>query len=154
MHFQRKKIWIDRFQTNLSVRLALYFLLYMITVLTWVAIDRMTANLIEVHFGQASVLWSVMSASIVVTVGLLFIYDMMRFSHRFVGPLFRFRKCLKAIVDGDDMTLMQLRKDDFLQELKDEFNEVLKVLEQRGAAKLITSELKEDHKEKEAVLAR
>ena len=44
---------------------------------------------------------------------------MMRFSHRFVGPLFRFRKCVQAIIEGDEMTLMRLRKDDFLQELKD-----------------------------------
>jgi len=74
---------------------------------------------------------------VLVAVGFLFIYDMMRFSHRFVGPLFRLRKCVQAIIEGDEMTLMRLRKDDFLQELKDEFNEMLKVLEQRGAVKLI-----------------
>ena len=153
MNAKRKRIWIDRFQTNLSLRLAFYFLLYMVTVLAWVAVDRVAASLIEEHFGQGTGYWSLMSACVVVLVGLLFIYDMMRFSHRFVGPLFRFRQCLKAIVAGDDMTLMKLRQDDFLQELKDEFNEMLKVLEQRGAVKLIASEVIGDHKEKEAVLA-
>ncbi len=41
----------------------------------------------------------------------------------------------------------ELRKDDFLHELKDEFNEALKVLEQRGAVTLKTIAVNEDHKE-------
>ena len=155
MQMKRKKIWIDRFQTNLSLRLAMYFVLYMITVLSWVAVDRVTASLIEAHFGQAAVSWSVMSASVVVLVGFLFIYDMMRFSHRFVGPLYRFRQCLRAIADGEDLALMKLREGDFLQELKDEFNEALKALEQRGALKIKTNAAPEDQNEehKEAISA-
>jgi hypothetical protein len=64
-----------------------------------------------------------------------------------VGPHYRFRKYLKAIVDGEELTLMTLRNDDFLQELKDQFNEALKALEQRGAVTLKTSAVNEDHKE-------
>ncbi|HBI42055.1 MAG TPA: hypothetical protein DDY78_04240 [Planctomycetales bacterium] len=146
MKVKRKKIWIDSFQTYLSLRLALYFALYMITVWAWVVIDRSTAAMVEAHLGPAAVYWSVLSVSVVVLVGLLFIYDIVRFSHRIVGPLYRFRKYLKAIVDGEELALMKLRKDDFLQELKDEFNEVLKVLEERGAVTLKTSAVNEDHK--------
>jgi hypothetical protein len=142
----RKKIWIDSFQTYLSLRLALYFVAYMLTVWTWVAIDRSTATLLQGHFGQPAFYWSVMSTSICVLVGLLFIFDIVRFSHRIVGPLYRFRKCLKAIAAGEEVALMELRKDDFLHELKDEFNEALKVLEQRGAVTLKTSAVNEDHK--------
>ena len=145
MEFKRKKIWIDRFQTYLSLRLALYFAVYMIAVWAWVVIDRSTAALLEARFGQAAVYWSVVSASVVVFIGLLFIYDMVRFSHRFAGPLYRFRKCLKAITDGEELALMNLRKDDFLHDLKDEFNEMLKALEQRGAVTLKTSPVKEGH---------
>lgn len=147
MTVKRKKIWIDSFQTYLSLRLALYFAVYMITVWAWVAIDRSTATLLGARLGPASGYWSVLSASVVVLVGLLFLYDIVRFSHRLVGPLYRFRKHLKAIVDGEELTLMKLRKDDFLQELKDQFNEVLRVLEQRGAVTLKTSAVNEDHKE-------
>jgi nitrogen fixation/metabolism regulation signal transduction histidine kinase len=151
VHAKRKKIWIDRFQTQLSVRLAMYFLMYMIAVLTWTSIDRVTRELVETHFSDAATFWSVLSSSVLVVVGFLFIYDMMRFSHRIVGPLFRFRKCVQAIIEGDEMPLMGLRKDDFLQELKDEFNEMLKVLEQRGAVKL-TSNVIEDPKKADAAL--
>jgi hypothetical protein len=40
---------------------------------------------------------------------------------------------------------MRLRKDDFLQELKDDFNEMLKALEQRGGVVL-----KQDEPDREA----
>ncbi len=147
MKAKRKKIWIDSFQTYLSLRLAMYFAVYMMTVWAWVVIDRSTATMLDAHLGPVAGYWSVASASVVVLVGLLFIYDVVRFSHRIVGPLYRFRKYLKAIVDGEELPLMQLRKDDFLQELKDQFNEALKVLEQRGAVTLKPSAVKEDHKE-------
>jgi hypothetical protein len=144
---KRKKIWIDSFQTYLSLRLALYFAAYMITVWAWVVIDRDTTTMLGARLGPVAGYWSILSASIIVLVGLLFTYDVVRFSHRIVGPLYRFRKYLKAIVDGEELTLMTLRKDDFLQELKDQFNEVLKVLEERGAVTLKTSAMNEDHKE-------
>jgi hypothetical protein len=140
---KRKKIWIDSFQTYLSLRLALYFAVYMIAVWAWVVLDRITGALLEARFGHIAVYWSVVSASVVVFVGLLFIYDMLRFSHRFAGPVYRLRNCLKAIVDGEELALMNLRKDDFLQDLKDEFNEMLKALEQRGAVTLKTNEVNE-----------
>jgi hypothetical protein len=146
MQVKRKKIWIDSFQTYLSLRLSLYFVAYMITVWAWVVIDRTTASLLEAHLGQPPISWSLLSGGVVVLAGLLFIYDLVRFSHRVAGPLYRFRKHLKAIVDGEELTLMKLRKDDFLQELKDEFNEVLTVLEQRGAVTLKSSAVNEGHK--------
>ena len=39
----------------------------------------------------------------------------------------------QAIREGDEVELIRLRKDDYLQELRDEFNDMLKALEQRGA---------------------
>ncbi len=81
--------------------------------------------------------------SIAVTATLLaalFIYDAILFAHRIVGPLYRLRVTMRAITEGKELGLMQLRKDDFLQELKDEFNEMLRALEQRGAVVLTTTE--------------
>jgi nitrogen fixation/metabolism regulation signal transduction histidine kinase len=75
-----------------------------------------------------------------VILGLLFIYDAMRLAHRIVGPLYRFRKTIQAINAGEELDLMALRKDDFLQDMKDDFNEMLKVLEQRGAVVLKRTE--------------
>jgi hypothetical protein len=118
----------------------------MITVWVWAIIDRSTETLLKPRFGESAVYWSILLTAVVLIVGLGFTYDIVRFSHGLVGPLYRLRKCLKAIVDGEDLALMTLRKDDFLQELKDEFNQVLKVLEERGAVTLKTSPVNEKDK--------
>ena len=144
---KRKKIWIDRLQTYLSLRLALYFAVFMISVWALAAIQRSTVALLEERFEQCAVYLSVLSDGVLLVVGLMFIYDMVCFSHRFVGPLYRFRKHLQAIVDGEDLALMELRKDDLLHDLKDEFNAALRALEQRGAVTLKTSAVSEDDKE-------
>jgi signal transduction histidine kinase len=142
---KRKKIWIDRFQSYLSLRLALYFAVYTIIVWLWAIIDRITASLlVEAHFEYVGVYWSVLSVGTLLAVGLLFIYDMVCFSHRIAGPLYRFRKQLQAIKDGEELEMMVLRKDDFLQDLKDEFNEALKALEERGAVTFKTNAVNED----------
>jgi hypothetical protein len=76
----------------------------------------------------------------VVYVGLLFIFDAVRLSHRVVGPLYRFRKTIQAITAGEEVERVSLRKDDFLQELKDDINEMLRVLQERGAVQIKTTE--------------
>ena len=55
------------------------------------------------------------------------------FSHRFAGPLVRFRKkALKAIAAGEEIELLKLRNGDYLGEMHDEFNAMLEALEPRS----------------------
>jgi nitrogen fixation/metabolism regulation signal transduction histidine kinase len=69
----------------------------------------------------------------------VFIYDAVHLTHRVVGPLYRFRQVIRAVTSGEEVALIQLRKRDYLGEMKDEFNEMLKALEQRGAVVLKTT---------------
>jgi hypothetical protein len=134
----RKKIWIDRFQTYLSIRLAVYFILYQAAVWSLYVIDgRM--NALGGAFGDVSHTFGFLLTPIAgVTLAFLFIYDAIKLSHRIVGPLYRFRKTVQAITAGEDIRLIKLRDGDHLQELKDDLNEMLRALEQRGAVTLIT----------------
>src|SRR5437870_53332 len=61
------------------------------------------------------------------------VIDAVKCTHRVVGPLYRFQRTIKDITAGEEVELVRLRTDDFLQEMKEEFNEMLKALEQRGA---------------------
>src|SRR2546430_757038 len=119
MQQKRKKIWIDRFQTTLSVRIALYFVLYQAAVWALVMIDYHMFHALAgvVGSGVAGSFFGLF-AVLVVGIGLLFIYDTVCFTHRLVGPLFRFRKTIQAIAAGEPVELVRLRKGDFLQELK------------------------------------
>jgi signal transduction histidine kinase len=136
----RKKIWIDRFQTLLFWRIALYFTFYQAAVWTAVYLNWTISNAVAEILGPTfanRVVYLVFGA--VVLIGILFIYDAIVFAHRIVGPLVRFRKVCQAVRDGEATELVKLRKDDFLQDLKDEFNDMLKALEERGAVTLETA---------------
>jgi hypothetical protein len=136
---QRKKIWIDRFQTTLSLRIALYFVLYVILVWLAVVIERSIYGQLEMILGPASRHCFAFLAFALIGVGLLFIYDAVKYTHRIVGPLSRFQKTIKAIAAGEELELVNLRKGDLLQEMKNDINEMLKALEQRGAVVLKTN---------------
>lgn len=134
MHEKRKKIWIDRSQTLLSMRIAGYFLLYQVAVWSMVSIEATLRSMMAQIRGDGvtgGFLWIAVAAILVLSV--LFIYDAIRFSHRIVGPLVRFRHVCRAIRDNETVPLVQLRQGDLLGDFRDEFNEMLRALEERGA---------------------
>lgn len=131
---KRRKVWIDRFQTYLSVRLALYFVLYQIAVWTVFLLERQLVSRMEIIVGPAGV--AVCFALLVVcavALGFYFIWDAVKFTHRVVGPLVRFRKTINAVAAGEEVELLVLRQGDLLTDMRDDFNEMLRELERRGA---------------------
>ncbi len=136
MRNQRKKIWIDRFQTWLSVRLAVYFVLYQAAVWSLYVIENRFSALGGTIGGIASAYGSILTPVASFSLGLLFIYDSVKLSHRIVGPLYRFRKTIQSVTAGEEVVLIRLREGDHLNELKDDLNEMLRTLEQRGAITL------------------
>jgi hypothetical protein len=136
VHEQRKKIWIDRFQTYLAARLAVYFVLYQAALWALYIIDgRM--NSLNGAVGDATAVFGFLLTPIAaVTLGFLFVYDSVRLSHRIVGPVYRFRKTVQAITAGEEVRTIVLRDGDLLLELKDDLNAMLRALEQRGAITL------------------
>lgn len=134
MSEKRRKIWIDGFQTRLALRIAFYFIFYQVAIWSLVMIERNIFIALDDILGrEAAGNVLLLLGGVVVLIGCLFVYEAIKFSHRLVGPLVRFRKVVKAITAGEELTTIQLRKGDYLQDLKDEFNEMLKVLEARGA---------------------
>lgn len=136
----RVRVWIHRFQTYLVLRIAVFFLLYQVILWSLLTLWRGLSGTIGQLVGHDfTVPLDVVAAVAWILVGALFLYDAMKFAHRLVGPMYRFRKMMQAITAGEEMQLMRLREGDFLQELKDDFNDMLRALEQRGAIKLQSS---------------
>ena len=133
----RKRVWIDRLQTLLSLRLALYFVIYQVAVWFLFAIGRGTGEALERMLGPG---WGtshlVLTTFAAVGLGALFIWDAVRLLHRVVGPLVRIRRAIRAVTEGQEVAPLTLREGDHLQELKDDFNEMLRALERRGAVTL------------------
>src|SRR4029077_7571239 len=53
------------------------------------------------------------------------IWDILKLTHRFVGPLVQFQKCLAGLARGEKVADVRIRKGDMLGELQDSFNEFL-----------------------------
>jgi hypothetical protein len=140
MRNKRKKVWIDRLQTHLSLYIALYFIIYQVAVWSVTVLSEYMTTPLETVVGDGA---RGFGLSFVVIVAVLlcgvFIYDAVHLTHRVVGPLYRFRQVIRAVTAGEEVALIQLRKRDYLGEMRDEFNEMLKALEQRGAVVLKTT---------------
>lgn len=137
MNNRRRKFWINRFQTHLFWRIGVYMFLYQAAVWSLYSIGQNVFDRFEMGMGSsARVLGFLLTTVILVFLGGIFIYDAVKFAHRIVGPIFRFRKTIQAVTEGDEVALIRLRKGDYLTEMQDDMNELLKLLEEKGVVVL------------------
>lgn len=134
MREERKKVWIDQFQTRLFWRILAYLAIYFITLGNLLFIWRL------LNEGPGDPLSQYLSSFVDYAPALLFLllllpilaWDAIRFSHRLVGPLVRFRKTIQDLTDGQAVRPIKLREGDFLDELRDDFNRMLEALQRQG----------------------
>lgn len=76
-------------------------------------------------------LWNHYGAIVLVMLALLpiFVLDMVKMTHRFVGPIIHLRKAIRGLARGERVEPIKFRKGDFWLELADEFNAILKVVQ-------------------------
>src|SRR5258708_5583519 len=111
----------------------MYFVLYQLAICAVYFIDARLGTLGGAVGETASSFGFVLTPVVALGLGLVFIYDAAKLSHRIVGPLYRVRKTIQAVAAGGEVDLVVLRKGDYLLELRDDLNEMLRALEQRGA---------------------
>ena len=122
---RRKKVLVDReLQLGMASRLLTYWcatwfavfaipILIQIFFLSDVSFKELMARMIDD-------LWFPMMMSLLMLP--IVARDCVKFSHRVAGPVWRFRKTLRDFNDGKQVETIKLRKDDYCQELADEFN--------------------------------
>lgn len=54
----------------------------------------------------------------------VFLWDIVRMSNRFAGPMFRLRRVLRQVADGETYTPLTFREGDFWQEIATELNRI------------------------------
>ncbi len=62
-----------------------------------------------------------------------FALDTIRFSNRFVGPIARLRRYMRELADGENITTLAFRDNDFWSEVADEFNQVVELVQEQAA---------------------
>lgn len=142
MREDRKKVWVDQFQTRLMYRIGIYLVVYLFCLgnllFIWRLLEEGPGNPL---YQYASVMAD--NAPALICLALLMpimAYDAIRFSHRMVGPMVRFRATMEAIARGEAVRPIKLRNGDFVTELRDDFNKMLEALQKRGVPVLLPND--------------
>jgi methyl-accepting chemotaxis protein len=124
---QRKRFFVDpKVQGALIARVVLYWVIC----LTAIALLLLYWNIITgppstfyVHFNN---MWFVYGLPAIASFVILpfVIIDVIRMSNRFVGPLLRLRRSMRALARGEYVESIEFRGNDFWHDLADDFNAV------------------------------
>lgn len=152
MKDERKKVWIDIFQTRLFIRIGVYWFIYLITLTNllfgWRLLIEGSGDPVEQYFRFLAE-----SYPLLILVALLLpavAWDAIVYSHRLVGPVVNFRKTLQDMAAGRPVQPIKLRSGDYLTEMRDEFNAMLDALHRLGVPVLKQTELNEDDQRRTA----
>ena len=70
-------------------------------------------------------------AVVMLVISPVFIFDSMKLSNRFVGPMISFRGALKQLANGEDPDPINFRQNDFWKELTNDLNRISAELKTR-----------------------
>ena len=131
--YQRRKYFVDRAVQGAILRQAIYYWLCgsMVFVL-FVSLYRIIPNAL-VNGWDAKEVWYHLGPLAVSSVVFLpfVLYRAIHFSHRFVGPVVRFRQVLKQLANGEPTPPFTLRDNDFWKDIAQQLNEVSARLAER-----------------------
>ncbi len=137
---KRKRFWIDsNVQGAMLVRLFWYWFFFVVAVaqvlLCWQIFNEPDGPF-WTHFNYGR-LWQQHGSVVIASLLLLplLMIDAVIFSNRFTGPVYRLRRCIRALANGERVQPITFRKNDFRPEMADEFNALLAYVERlRGQA--------------------
>ena len=135
-HELRKRSFVDyRVQGALVVRAVLYWLTCLVTMTLLLLAWHMIMGPVRPLKAHLTELWTlygpVAVASLVLLPGVIF--DLVRLSNRFTGPMFRLRRSMHDLAQGKPVAAVQFRQGDFWREFADDFNTVATRAEQPKA---------------------
>ena len=132
----RKRLFVDpKVQGALIARVVLYWVACLITIalmlLCWDIING-PARVFYMHFDD---MWFYYGPPAIASCLLLplVIVDIIRLSNRFVGPLLRLRRSMRALARGENVEPVEFRGGDFWHDFADEFNALRARIQQLSA---------------------
>lgn len=129
----RKHLFVDpKVQGALATRAVLYWFLCLLTVALMLLCWQMITGPARLFYTHLDVIWYYYGPALIASTILLplVVIDVFRVSNRFVGPILRLRRSLRALGRGEHVGTIEFRDGDFWQEFADEFNVVADRVEQ------------------------
>jgi hypothetical protein len=131
----RRHFLVDyQVQGALVVRIVLYWLTCLLTVFFLILGWGMITNPTQPLIARLDELWALNGPAAVASLLLLplVIFDLVRLSNRFAGPMFRLRRSMRDLAQGRPVAPVRFRHSDFWQLFAEDFN---RVAEQAKAVK-------------------
>lgn len=121
----RKRYWIDRqIQGSLAVRILGHWLIFVLVATALTLVLQVAANPFAAVSEQFSQMWNNQGPFALILVVLLpiFIYDTIKLSNRFAGPVLRLRRAMTEIAEGRPAEKLVFRDNDFWRGMANDFN--------------------------------
>ena len=130
---------IHRFQYKLLLRLLTYGVIYQISIWILMFFWRLAENRSSEVANQYGHFFHDYYPMLLCSLFLLpfFAWDVVQFTHRVAGPIFRVRQVLRAIAEGQPVHRIELRAGDQLEDLRSDFDAMLVALQQQGVIRLV-----------------
>lgn len=125
---KRRKLFVDRaVQGSLLRRVALHWAVYFTALVIVLGIFYVLQSLAT---SQRMSLFDFFQGQVITFVVLLalfpvFLYDTLKLSHRFAGPMVRLRNGLRDWADGKEVGTIKFRTRDFWSDLAENFNKAI-----------------------------
>ena len=135
-HQKRSRLFIDRpVQIAVLVRALLYWAVCLVAQLLMVFFfSAVTSNQDDFITNSPQLWWHLQLTAAASFVLLpIILLDVLKLSHRWVGPVFRLRNALKSLGQGETIPPVQFRQRDFWQDLAGDLNAVAKRLGSHSA---------------------
>lgn len=135
---KRKQLFVDpKLQGALILRVVLYWVICVVTITLMLLCWRIITGPARPFYVLFDEMWFHFGPALVASFLLLplMIYDIVQISNRFCGPLFRLRRCVRALARGEHVAPISFRDGDFWPEFAQEFNALLAKLEPEARPK-------------------
>ena len=121
----RKHLFVDRkVQGALIARVVMYWIVCLITIALMLLCWDIVTGPARVFYRHFDDMWFFYGPPAIASFLLLplVILDIIRISNRFVGPLLRLRRSMRALARGEYVEPIEFRGNDFWYDFADEFN--------------------------------
>ncbi len=128
----RKQLYMgSKVQAALLARVVMYWCAYLGAVAAFVLIWRIVTGPARLFYTHFEDMWFHFGPAVIASLILLpiMLWDMLRVSNRFAGPLTRMREHFRMGARGEEVPPIHFREGDFWHEISEEFNAMVAELQ-------------------------
>jgi len=138
---KRKRLFVDtKVQGSLIRQLIIHWSLACFLIVLYMLTMQAFSNGFAFGFTEnLAALWRQygLLALVMLVISPVFIYDSIKLSNRFVGPMISFRAALHKLAQGEDPDSVTFRQNDFWKELSKDLNNISAELKELRAARVL-----------------